>query len=89
MGGVDEVTLPYTKIMHWNLSIRGKFMYTREDFRAFVSLVESGVVRLNSNVNGWMMHGSECVNKYGLGDWEKAFDKAERIAGSGNVLIVP
>lgn len=89
MGGIPgDVALPHGRIMHWNLTVKGKWMFEREDVKAMIRLVETGVVKLyqEDGVKPW---GSHCEGKYKLEEWKKAFDEAERIGSNGFVVIAP
>jgi threonine dehydrogenase-like Zn-dependent dehydrogenase len=90
MGGIrGDIALPYTRIMHWNLTLKGKWMFGREDIKTFLQLVESGTIRLRNEDNGWNMFGSACLKKFKLEEWEEAFDEAERVGSQGMVVFEP
>ncbi|MCJ1315726.1 hypothetical protein MMC15_001046 [Xylographa vitiligo] len=85
MGGiVGDVAIPHSAVMHRNLTLKGCWMYTREDTGAMVKLVERGVLKLGKAAE------VKVVGQFGLGEWEKAFDTAAENAGVGlQTLIVP
>ncbi|MCJ1432222.1 hypothetical protein MMC27_001578 [Xylographa pallens] len=85
MGGIQgDVAIPHSAVMHRNLTLKGCWMYTREDTRAMVKLVESGVLRLGKGA------GVKVVGQFGLGEWAKAFDTAAENPGMGlQTLIAP
>jgi NADPH:quinone reductase-like Zn-dependent oxidoreductase len=90
MGGLkDDVALPHLVVMHFDLTIKGKWMYEREDVTSFIKLVESGTVRLHNDKRGWKMYGSQCTKKYRLEDWADAFDEAQTLSGGGSVVFEP
>jgi len=90
MGGIrSDVALPHHIVMHWDLTIKGKWMFEREDVTSFIKMVESGTVRLYNKKKGWNMHGSQCTKKYRLEDWEEAFEEAYKLSGDGRVVFEP
>ena len=47
MGGImGDVALPHSRIMHWGIMIKGKWMFEAVDVRRMINLVETGVVSL-------------------------------------------
>ncbi|KAI1611425.1 GroES-like protein [Exophiala viscosa] len=89
MGGIQgDIGLPHERIMHWNLTVKGKWMFEREDVKAMIRLVETGVVSLYQE-DGIKPFGTRCEGKYKLEKWQKAFDEAARVGSDGFVLIEP
>lgn len=86
MGGIQgDVALPHSRIMHSDLTIKGKWMYEKTDVKRMVQMVESGVVKLNTPFPlGWKV-----ARKYKLEEWEKAFDEAANADREVDVLIEP
>lgn len=84
MGGIrDDIALPYTKIMHFNLSLRGKWMFEREDVARLIKMVETGILTTKADTD------DRCVGTFGLEQWKEAFDLAAKHVGSGFVLLKP
>jgi len=85
MGGFQEdVPIPHAFVMHCNITIKGKWMYHREDIPVLIKMIELGVLKLGET------EGFKVIGKYGLEDWEKAFDSAAENAGIGeSTVIVP
>jgi threonine dehydrogenase-like Zn-dependent dehydrogenase len=81
MGGIKgDVSVPLGYVMHANMTIKGKWMYEREDIMRLIRMVEMGRLRVDG--------GS--VKKYALEQWEEAFEVAAREAGPGKmVALVP
>ena len=78
MGGVlGDIQVPYSLIMGKGLTLRGTFMYTREQMDSLIRLVETGMLALGEKA------GVEATGKYTLGDWEAAFKAASKEAGPG------
>ncbi|KAJ3794887.1 alcohol dehydrogenase [Lentinula aff. detonsa] len=84
MGGVrGDLSFPYATFMQRNLSMKGTFMFSREQILSFVKLIQSGLLPLGEK------GGLSVGGKFGLEKWEEAFEKA-RVAGTGEVVaIVP
>lgn len=85
MGGIrDSIPLPYGLIMFKSLKLMGKFMYEREAVVRLLKLIEKGRLPLGKKA------GLACVGKFGLGEWQAAFDSAKENSGWGlSVLIDP
>ncbi|MCJ1289258.1 hypothetical protein MMC34_000790 [Xylographa carneopallida] len=85
MGGIaGDVVIPHSAVMHRGLTLKGCWMYTREDTRAMVKLVESGVLKLGPGA------GMKVVGQFALEEWERAFETAAGNAGIGlQTVIVP
>ncbi|KAJ3903180.1 hypothetical protein F5879DRAFT_960779 [Lentinula edodes] len=82
MGGVyADMSFPYLSFMHRNLTMKGTWMFSREQMFGFVKLLESGLLPLGEK-NGLSVGG-----KFGLEEWEEAFEKA-RVAGAGEVVVI-
>lgn len=81
MGGIKgDVAVPLGYVMHANMTIKGKWMYERDDILKLIKLVESGRLRVDDG----------CVKKYALEQWEEAFEVAASEAGPGRlVALVP
>ncbi|KAE8547720.1 hypothetical protein EYB25_009513 [Talaromyces marneffei] len=81
MGGIKgDVSVPLGHVMHANMTIKGKWMYERDDILRLIKMAESGRLRVDG--------GS--VKKYALEQWEEAFEVAAREAGPGRlVALVP
>ncbi|UNI23746.1 hypothetical protein JDV02_009547 [Purpureocillium takamizusanense] len=78
MGGIlGDVQVPYSLIMGKGLTLRGTFMYTREQMDSLIRLVETGMLSLGEKA------GVQSTGKYTLGEWEAAFKAAAREAGPG------
>lgn len=79
MGGqLDDVPIPHMKVMHSNLSLRGKWMYERQDVRDLIKLVENGVVPLKLG-----KETDATTKAFKLEDWSDGFDFAADKQGMG------
>ena len=83
MGGIrDDVPIPHSVVMHRNLTLKGKWMFEREDIRGMIKMVENGVLKLGESA------GVRIVGKFGLEDWDEAFTAAEKNAGMGECTLI-
>ncbi|KAK3196868.1 hypothetical protein K4F52_000212 [Lecanicillium sp. MT-2017a] len=85
MGGVhSDFVLPYGKIVHKELTIKGTFMSTSQQTSNLVKMVETGVLSVGERA------GMRVAGKYSLEEWETAFAAAASEAGPGrSVYFVP
>jgi threonine dehydrogenase-like Zn-dependent dehydrogenase len=81
MGGLKgELTIPIRAVLQRDLMLKGKWMYSRQDVKDLIKMIEIGVLKL----------GGQKVDKFALEDWEKGFDAAAEYAGAdGAAVIVP
>lgn len=73
MGGQrEDVPLPHMFVMHFDLTLKGKWMYSRENVRDLVKLIENGGLRLGRDT----AMSSVDSRAFELQNWEEAFDYA-------------
>ena len=83
MGGIrEDVSIPHGVVMHGNLTLKGKWMFEREDIKTMIKMVENGVMKLDKSA------GVRIVGKFGLEDWDKAFTAAAKNAGMGEMALI-
>jgi threonine dehydrogenase-like Zn-dependent dehydrogenase len=83
MGVIDsDIAIPYMVAMFKNLTIRGQFMYEREDVRGIVELAETGVLKLGKSA------GQEIVGQFPLEEWQKAFEAATNNPETGKIVLL-
>ncbi|KAI1733760.1 alcohol dehydrogenase [Xylaria scruposa] len=84
VGGREDETLPipYLKAMVSNWTIKGSYMYSREDLEGVVRLAEAGLMKLGKRA-GHVVHG-----EYSLDDFLAAIDKAVKMAGPGTLVYI-
>lgn len=83
-GGMGDMAIPASPVVHRNLTIKGKWMYDRNDVLKLVQMVESGALKLGREA------GCQTVGKFPMESWKEAFDAAAEQTGSGErVLIIP
>lgn len=77
-----DVAVPYT-LLTWNsLTIKGQFMYAREDARLLIKMAEAGILKLGKE------GGNEVVRRFKLEEAEEAFVVAAQNAGVGKVVAI-
>lgn len=84
MGGGpgEDVAVPYADLMLMGLTVRGNFMYTREQVAELVRLIEAGVIKLGEEV------GLKCTGVFELEEWEEAFKTAGDEGGMGKFTLM-
>lgn len=81
MGGQQgDVGIPHSKVMHFNISLRGKWMYERKDVKEFIKLVEVGTVVIGEKGG---VGGDVPSKPFKLDQWKEAFDYAYENIGGG------
>lgn len=84
MGAHYELPLPVMHIMLYDITIKGKWMYTKEDMRVMINLTETGYLKLGE------AGGIKTVGSFPLEQFDAAFDAAAKMSGPGKqVVIVP
>uniref|UniRef100_L2FVR5 Isopropanol dehydrogenase n=1 Tax=Colletotrichum fructicola (strain Nara gc5) TaxID=1213859 RepID=L2FVR5_COLFN len=82
MGGVaGDVGISHPSIMFRNITVKGQYMYTREQVGEVIRLVESGVVKLGNAV------GHEKLVAFGLADWDTALREASDRGSWGQAVV--
>ncbi|MDI1492578.1 MAG: hypothetical protein OHK93_003792 [Ramalina farinacea] len=82
MGGIKgDVLVPYTFIMHFDISLKGKWMLAPKDAGRLIRLIEGGILTLGEK------GGSRVVATYGLKDWKEAFDTAAAANRVGDLTV--
>lgn len=76
-----DIAIPYVMAVLNNLTIRGQYMYEREDIRGLIKLAEAGVLKLGKSA------GHEILGQFPLEEWEKAMETARRNPESGKVVV--
>lgn len=68
MGGLlGDSVFPYRSVVHKSLTVKGQWMYSPEDARDMIKMIENGILSLN--------HVS-VAGKFSLEQWEQAFEVA-------------
>jgi len=81
VGGLKgELTIPIKVVLQRDLMLKGKWMYSRQDLKDLIKMIEIGVLKL----------GGQKVEKFSLEDWEKGFNAAAEYSGTDSgAVIVP
>jgi threonine dehydrogenase-like Zn-dependent dehydrogenase len=75
MGAHEELPLPTQRIMLYDLTVKGKWMYTKEDMRVMINLVETGYLKLGE------AGGIKTVGTFPLKQFDAAFEAAAKRSG--------
>ncbi|KAI0206168.1 GroES-like protein [Astrocystis sublimbata] len=82
MGGMaGNLTIPYFILILKSLVLKGKWMYTPEEIRRLVKMVEVGTVKIGKAA------GHELKGKFQLEDYEAAFEAAAKNAAWGQSVV--
>ncbi|KAJ4355494.1 uncharacterized protein N0V89_003510 [Didymosphaeria variabile] len=83
MGGIQEdYPIPLRQVMRKNLTLRGTWMYNREQVLALIKMVETGILKLGKQ------GGMRDMTVFGFAQWEKAFDHASDNAGWATTVLM-
>ncbi|KAH8846362.1 hypothetical protein MCOR29_007084 [Pyricularia oryzae] len=77
----DDIPLSYTEAMFKNLTVKGKYMYEREDMRGLIKMAESGVLKLGRAA------GVEIIGRHKLEEYETMLHATSN-NGDGSKLIL-
>ncbi|KAI0441754.1 alcohol dehydrogenase [Xylaria telfairii] len=81
MGGFGEdVAIPHRFIMRYDITLKGKWMYSREDCNAFLGLMTTGVIDVRNLV--------KAVETFKLEEWEKGFEAAAYHGGKLGQIVI-
>lgn len=85
MGGIQhDVSLPLWDIVHALKTLQGWWMYTPEQLKELIRLVETGVLRIGKE------RGLKSAGNFPLEKWEEAFETAAKEANAvAGVMLVP
>ncbi|CAI7629943.1 unnamed protein product [Penicillium pancosmium] len=83
-GAMGDMAIPASPVVRRNLTIKGKWMYERDDILKLIQMVESGALKLGREA------GCRIVGRFPMEKWKEAFDAAAEHAGPGErVSIIP
>ena len=84
MGGLGDLTISGWAMVFGNLQLKGRWMWDREHIAGFMRLVHGGLFKLGPK------GGNEITGKFGLEQWNEAFDMAAEKARPGQMtLMIP
>ena len=76
-----DIPIPYVVAALKNITIRGQYMYQRQDARDIIKLVETGVLKLGKKA------GHNVVGEFKLEETQKALDTALARAAAGSLVL--
>lgn len=76
-----DIAIPYMIAVLNNLTIRGQYMFERDDIRDVIKMVETGVLRLGKDA------GHTVAGEFKLEEFEKAIDTSEANPEAGKVTV--
>ncbi|KAK4223045.1 chaperonin 10-like protein [Podospora fimiseda] len=76
----DDIAVPYATAVANNLTIRGQWMYERDDVKSAIKMAESGLLRLDKE------NGTEVVGRFKLEEWREAFEFVKENGGFGKIV---
>jgi D-arabinose 1-dehydrogenase-like Zn-dependent alcohol dehydrogenase len=80
MGGLlQDLPIPHRFLMRFNITVKGNWMYTREDVSTMMKLIEVGLLTLDH---------VKVVGKYPLESWEEAFEIALNNSAFGQITLL-
>ena len=75
MSAFEELSLPLRTITIFDITIKGKWMYTKEDIRLMINMAETGFLKLGK------AGGITTVGTFPLEKFDVAFDAAAKMSG--------
>ncbi|EHK42403.1 hypothetical protein TRIATDRAFT_34435 [Trichoderma atroviride IMI 206040] len=80
MGGFPDVPLPSFRIIANDITIKGKFMYERDDMTQFVRMLERGLFPRGENF--------VIPKSFSLDEWKAALDMGAEYTGVGRFVVI-
>ncbi|PGG96042.1 hypothetical protein AJ79_09757 [Helicocarpus griseus UAMH5409] len=77
----DNLAVPYAHAVFKNITIRGQYMYEREDVKGLLKLAESGMLKVGKN------GGEENIEEFRLDEHEKA-EMALANSEPGKIVVI-
>ena len=82
MGGIyADVAILHSHVMHYQLTLKGKWMSQPDDARVLLQMVEGGMLKLGEK------GGIKIKGRYALRDWKEAFDTAASCDRAGELTV--
>ncbi|KAI0521892.1 GroES-like protein [Xylaria bambusicola] len=76
-----NISLPYSYMILNSLQVKAKWMYTREEIRRLVKMIEVGTLKIGKEA------GHRVYGKFKLEEYEKAFEAAHTHSGWGALVV--
>ncbi|KAH7141248.1 hypothetical protein B0J13DRAFT_445605 [Dactylonectria estremocensis] len=80
--GDANIPIPWPVLLYRGLTIKGGYMYEREDVRQAIRLLESGQTKLGKE------NGYEIAGTFGLEEWDECADAAVEHSGFGKIVLL-
>ncbi|PON28848.1 hypothetical protein TGAM01_v201956 [Trichoderma gamsii] len=80
MGGFGDGPLPSFQIIANDITIKGKFMYERDDMTQFIRMLERGLFPKGENF--------VIPKSFSLDDWKAALDMGAEYTGAGRFVVI-
>ncbi|KAI1370361.1 alcohol dehydrogenase GroES domain-containing protein [Hypoxylon crocopeplum] len=80
MGNVKDLEIPYLMVMFGGLTIKGTLMYTREQARDMIKMIETGALKVGAEA------GLTTKGVFKLEEWEAALDMSAKEKGAGRAV---
>lgn len=81
MGALSKLEIPVHTFVFKNITLKGQYMYEREDLELCIKMVELGLLKLGEAA------GHEILAEFGLEEWEKALEEAKSSGIWGKQMI--
>ncbi|APA08954.1 hypothetical protein SS1G_02792 [Sclerotinia sclerotiorum 1980 UF-70] len=78
----NDIDIPYMMAVMNNLTIRGQYMYEREDVKGLIKLVESGLLKIGK------AGGNEIVGEFSIEQWDEGLKVAVQNPEPGKMAIM-
>lgn len=83
MGGIrEQINVPIWELAHGLKALLGWWMYTPQQLKTLILLIETGVLTLGKR------RGFVCKGVFSLDEWEKGFSLAAREAKAGSFVLL-
>ncbi|KAM0163054.1 hypothetical protein ACHAQE_002605 [Botrytis cinerea] len=78
----NDIDIPYMIAVMNNLTIRGQYMYEREDVKGLIKLVESGLLKLGK------VGGMEIVGEFSIEQWDEGIKAVAQNSEPGKMAVM-
>ncbi|KAF7853910.1 hypothetical protein EAF04_010576 [Stromatinia cepivora] len=78
----NDIDIPYMMAVMNNLTIRGQYMYEREDVKGLIKLVESGLLKLGK------AGGNEIIGEFSIEQWDEGLRVAVQNPEPGKMVVM-
>ncbi|KAJ8059067.1 hypothetical protein OCU04_012044 [Sclerotinia nivalis] len=78
----NDIDIPYMMAVMNNLTIRGQYMYEREDVKGLIKLVESGLLKIGK------AGGYEIIGEFSIEQWNEGLKVAVQNPEPGKMVVM-